>query len=535
LTTVAALLVLGTAGAVFTWYNFFRDVPQPEWITGDPRSDFLYGSVGAERDAGIPYWIIVTLPRIFKEYLPGPGGYASLGLPWEEGKELPIGFSVKTIGFKRVGFNCALCHVTRYRTREDETPTYVAAGGNHTADIQGLLGFLNQSANDPRFNSKTILTEIDFSYPLGFVERSIYKFLIPATQKILRGQGEDFAWAETRPDWGPGRDAPMNLTKFNFLGMDDDGSVDNTDFPSIWNLKVREDPPYDEECPDAASGYPKKLNLTGDTPVVRSVIIDSALGLSNSPISLGTKHTDFFHRRVEDLVAWLKEVPPPPWPESLPLDRELAAHGEGVFRAQCAECHATDEPGNRMGTIIPIDEVGTDRERMDTWTYEAADLANEKTIEMDFRPPFRCLMEKNPGYIAIPLDGLWLNGPFLHNGSVATVRDLLEPPENRPAAFYRGYDLVDAENVGFATKRCPTAGEEAGSAVEDYGGACADRVAAPGEPCVPAFVNDAGELVTPDAWCLDTAVRGNGNGGHLFGTDLSADDKEALIEFLKTL
>ena len=41
------------------------------------------------------------------------------------------------------------------------------------------------------------------------------------------------------------------------------------------------------------------------------------------------------------------------------------------------------------------------------------------------------------------MGGLWLNGPYLHNGSVPTLRDLLEPPAQRPAAFVRGLDVVD--------------------------------------------------------------------------------------------
>ena len=43
--------------------------------------------------------------------LPGPGGYKSFGLVWEEGKELPAGFSKKVVGFPRVANNCAICHV----------------------------------------------------------------------------------------------------------------------------------------------------------------------------------------------------------------------------------------------------------------------------------------------------------------------------------------------------------------------------------------------------------------------------------------
>src|SRR5882762_3406315 len=108
------LAVIAGLGAWFTWYKFFREEPEPEWTAENGHSSqdirFMYGSIGGERDAGIPYWIVYVLPRIFPDKLPGPGGYASFGLAWDQGKDLPIGFTTKVIGFKRVGQNCAICH-----------------------------------------------------------------------------------------------------------------------------------------------------------------------------------------------------------------------------------------------------------------------------------------------------------------------------------------------------------------------------------------------------------------------------------------
>lgn len=471
---VAILVLLAIPVGLLVWNKLFRELPQPDWITGDDQANFLYGSIGSEAEGGIPYWIVVVLPRIFPEYLPGPGGYASLGLPWEEGKELPAGFSKKTIGFERVGFNCALCHAVQYRTRPDETPKVLAAGGNHTADIQGLLDFFSQSAADPRFNGKTLMAEIDRSYPLSWLDRLLYRFVfIPLTRKELVEQGEEFAWAHERPDWGPGRDAPMNLTKFNFLGMEWDDSLDNTDFPAIWSMEARGRRPEVQ-----------KFNLDGATPVLRSVIIDSALGLQATD-------TPFFRQRVKELEEWLNEVPAPKYP--LAVDEQRAAAGRSVFQAHCAECHGTEPPGERLGTVIPIGEIDTDRERMDTWTQEAADLANQTVAEMGIE---RDGMEKHEGYVAVHLEGLWLRGPYLHNGSVPTVRALLAPPGQRPEVFYRGYDVLDRENLGFVSR---------------------------------------GPEARREGWRYDTRVRGNGNGGHLYGTDLDPTDKEALLEYLKTL
>ena len=49
--------------------------------------------------------------------------------------------------------------------------------------------------------------------------------------------------------------------------------------------------------------------------------------------------------------------------------------------------------------------------------------------------------------VANELTGVWLRGPYLHNGSVPTLRELLLPPSQRPEEFYRGYDLIDAARL----------------------------------------------------------------------------------------
>src|SRR5262245_49297914 len=117
---IVLLVILAFLGW-FAWYKFFRVVPQAAFNTEDER--FMYGSVGAEESVGIPYWILYVLPRVFPDKVPGnysyavanpepgglpippkPGGagFASFGVVWQFGKEWPVGFSQKTIGFPRV-------------------------------------------------------------------------------------------------------------------------------------------------------------------------------------------------------------------------------------------------------------------------------------------------------------------------------------------------------------------------------------------------------------------------------------------------
>jgi len=184
LLAVAVLVVLAAGLAI--WYQIYREEPQPGWITADQRDNFLYGSIGAERTAGIPYWIWLVLPRICPDHLPGQGGYAALGRPWEEGKEMPAGFTKKTVGYIRVAANCALCHAVPSRPGPNEVPGIVLAARDQSADPQPLQTFLAQCAQDPHFNADDILSEIDMATKLSLPQRLLYKYvLIPRTRRAL--------------------------------------------------------------------------------------------------------------------------------------------------------------------------------------------------------------------------------------------------------------------------------------------------------------------------------------------------------------
>jgi cytochrome c peroxidase len=182
-------------------------------------------------------------------------------------------------------------------------------------------------------------------------------------------------------------------------------------------------------------------------------------------------------------------LPSPKYP--FPIDAARAEAGKVVFDQHCASCHASDKTGRRM----PLAGTDTDKERIGTWNKSNAIEANKVVTKMGIIRK-GLVEEELVGYNPPFLDGIWARAPYLHNGSVPTLRDLLEPPANRPKLFWRGYDLYDPKNVGFVAQ-----------------GAEAERVGTR----------------------HDTARRANGNDGHLFGTALPAADKENLLEYLKTL
>jgi hypothetical protein len=180
-----AVLLLGLVG-IMTWRKLYRVVPQPAWISADPRDQYFYGSVGAEQTPGIPYWLWLAMPRMFPEYMPSPGGYAALGMSWEEGKEMPVGFAKQRIGYIRVTGNCALCHAVSQSTAADQPPIIIPAVAGRATDVQPLLTFYRRCAQDPRFTADDFLSEIDTYTKLSFTDRLLYRYvLIPRMREAL--------------------------------------------------------------------------------------------------------------------------------------------------------------------------------------------------------------------------------------------------------------------------------------------------------------------------------------------------------------
>jgi hypothetical protein len=472
------IAVLALVVAVTVWYKLFREVEQEELASATPEEWFKYGSIGSEASQGVPYWIWRVLPKMFPEYLPGPGGYAVLGIPWEPGKELPVGFSKKTIGFPRVAFNCALCHAASYRLEAGDLPTIVVPGPSHTVNAQGYLRFLAAAGHDARFNADAILSEIGQVYELPWLDRLLYRYLvIPATKKALLQSGQEFAWTDDKPLWGPGRIDPFNPIKFGILRMGIDGSIGNSDMVALWNMKVPEDRVY---------------HWDGLNTDLHEVVVSSAIGD-------GMRYRSIARESLDRIEGWIRDLPPPRSPFDVNrepgspyrLDEPRVVVGKAVFDQHCAGCHGPDGP--RTGTVIPVEEVGTDRHRVEMWTAEAAKRYN--AYEKDYDWGMRHFQDVD-GYVAMPLGGLWLLGPYLHNGSVPTLRDLLRKPQERPVLFYRGYDLIDPVNGGFVSQ-----------------GEAAERI----------------------GFRYDTRVPGNSNQGHRYGTDLPEEQKAALLEYLKTL
>lgn len=427
---------------------------------------FKYGSVGIESEEGLPYWIWQALPRLFPDLL--PNGYASLGFVWEPGRELPIGFSKRDVlGSARVAVNCAFCHTATYRTSPGAARVLVPGGAATIAAPQAYSRFLERAAADPRFTASRILEVAGQMGTVSWFDALAYRVaLVSGTRRALARHREEFRWMDSRPDWGPGRIDAINPFKFRQLGQPVDDSIGTSDMTPLWALGLRDG---------------RAFHWDGINPALREVLVGSAIGNGAS-----VKSVDI--GGVQAVGAWLHTLEPPPFP--FPTDAALVARGREAFNAECATCHAED--GARMGQVIPLAEIGTDRRRLDAWTAASATAFNDLAAGKPWQ--FRSY-RKTQGYVAMPLAGAWLNAPYLHNGSVPTMADLLEPPERRPARFFRGYDVYDPARMGFVST-----------------GPDAER----------------------EGMEIDTRQPGNGNGGHAYGAALAPEAKAALLEFLKT-
>ncbi|WP_447801336.1 di-heme-cytochrome C peroxidase [Pseudomonas kilonensis] len=263
--------------------------------------------------------------------------------------------------------------------------------------------------------------------------------------------------------------------------------------------------------------------------------------------------------KIEETLQLLK---PPVWPEALlgPIDKPLAAKGRALFTENCAGCHVPkvvqgpDRPVQQLH-MLPVQVIGTDpgtanniadhRFDLTSLQWDPAELAkldvqlhptptepldlsqltvakglayvtafveNRAYRDAGVTPTERPALDgfglpigvrELRAYKARPLAGVWATPPFLHNGSVPTIYQLLSPQDERTTTFYKGNFEYDPRHLGYRTE---------------------------------AFTN---------GFLFDTRITGNHNSGHEFragergngviGRLLQPQERWALLEYLKVL
>lgn len=196
-----------------------------------------------------------------------------------------------------------------------------------------------------------------------------------------------------------------------------------------------------------------------------------------------------------DVLAYINSIQPPKYPKA--INEALAAKGQTIFNATCSGCHGTyGEDGKYPNLLIPESIIQTDS-ALYTSNYsnpQFVEWFNKSWFTSGDHPaqlvPYR-------GYIAPPLDGIWVTAPYMHNGSIPNLEAMLNS-KKRPVYWQRNFTTpsynYDIPGWNYEEKKAPGNSE-----------------------------------------VYNTTLKGFGNYGHTFGDKLSDKERKAVIEYLKTL
>jgi hypothetical protein len=459
-------LALAAAAALLAW--------QSTWIvptTRSPEESFAHGSMGV---AIMPTKAFLTLPIVVPDrFQPGGEGAGDwidqfgfirddaggvLPLGFMESNHLPRSGDPAPIPF--VGFSCALCH-SAVLERPDGTKTPPLLGvGTKSLDLFAWIEALQGAIRDDRVTVAALdrAHRDHFGGPFTTVERL-------AIANWLSAARADLEDAATRYDDplptgvlrdssavpnGPGRTQAFRELARLILARPAADDRAYSKLPSVFRQSDREWAQYDGSVRD---------------PVLRSVSASLAAGATVESLSRPEVAED-----VRGSVAYVNELAGPRFQDVFPgvaIDADRAARGRVVYAKYCASCHGSPDgsrwaPGARHGEIVTPEEIGTDPERLRMRHYD--DLAEALFRVIPEWSPFRVLrsdIRPGPagttrGFINAPIEAAFTRAPYLHNGSVPTLSQLvnLEP---RPDVFYRGRNAYDPVGVGLEAPRDPDA------------------------------------------------------------------------------
>jgi hypothetical protein len=495
----------------------------PAW-SADDLQFFLHGSMSAEM---VPERVLRALIATYPDLFPS-ADLGNFGLIPDATFGWPIGFSRRPVahlgGLPSVGINCAACHAVELTAAAGGAPVRVLGAAGHF-DVEAFFGALTVATfrtADPRAmreflraylaaapggddaiaqellaaawqrQGRQIATAMaaDPAGAVGAGPGGLHRIsgaqivldrarlererdLVPLVRSMLRLLHNvraglhipDQIPSALPPASGPGRNDAFGLLSLSLFGTPQ--TYTPVKFGIVWNLSDR-----------------RWVHWDGNTesPIARNLLASLGLG---APLVGKRGWVDYAAvKRQTDLSERIRA---PRWPFA--VDAPAAGRGRTLYQARCAGCHETAEGDGRLHAAA---DVGTDATRTTLFTPALAQRFNTFLAEVEidgYQRPASPGVRSTGKYWAPGLAGVWARAPYLHNGSVRTLAELLTPPSERPAAWQRGSRVYDTAALG--------------------------------------YVDDG-------PYRFDTRTPGNGNGGHAFGSDLSAADKRDLLEFLKT-
>ncbi|MBS1858091.1 MAG: hypothetical protein JST11_22160 [Acidobacteria bacterium] len=469
---------------------------------------------------------------------------------------LPVGLTLSrsrnagTAGMEIVGFNCAACHVGELtyqgrRVRIDGAPATVNlqayqvefkesldAAMKSPRDLVALVIAIEKARSTPNTPSEQDAIKYDGEAAVkgaGDVEaaptadpsfHSVSSAVADATRParppdFKERLKDDIAILRARLAYlkngkllldgtepGPGRIDAFGAAR-NLLFPQYAAKMQSpVSFPFIWSVP--------DNIGKKAADF-KWIHYDGNTNSILERNIGQALGMG-AVFDPKTYESTLRIANLHSLEVLTHKLQPPKWPADVlgAIDEGKAQQGERIFNEKCAGCH--------QDRMFPQMQIGTDPNRANSFGQPVGEVPFPKAVapilnglkmrafaDDGVSPAEQAGMDANPvvwrattQYLARPLNGIWATGPYLHNGSVPTLYDLLHPG-SRPARFVAGNREFDPVKIGYQS------GLDATGA---------------------------------NVWVFDTTQPGNSNIGHsgdAFGTTLTEDQKSALLEYLKKL
>jgi len=483
----------------------------PKW-SADDLDFFLHGSMSTEV---VPERVLRAFIKIYPDLFPA-SDLAYLGLIPDPQFGWPIGFSrkaeVKHLGGQSaVGINCASCHMAQITSSGTKQTIRVLGATSHfnveaffgavlvstfkTSEPANMKLFLNAYFANPALDAaweaqQAKITERMAADPVGGkdiapgelhqIEPGELELATAATGlpelahsmlKLFHNLRAALHVPDQPPDKAPPASGPGRNDAFGLLSaalLNQPQPYAPTKFGLVWNVDQR-----------------TWVHWDGNTksPIARNLLASLGLGAP-----LHGKRADLDFATVKRQTDLSESIRPPKYPFA--IDHAAAKRGAVHWESKCASCHGGPESDKRLYSIA---EVGTDSHRAELFTEKQAEGFNKFLAELEavgYEPPKEFGVRSTGKYFAATLGGVWARSPYLHNGSVRTMQELLTPPAQRAKTFHRGSQEYDANQMGYT---------------------------------------DAGVYV------FDTAGDGNSNSGHDYGTKLSSEQKRDLMEYLRTL
>jgi hypothetical protein len=510
---ITATLLLGTFTLLFS---------ESRWVKAEsmsPADSFRYASTGTEL---MPLPVFKVLPILFPDQFQ-PGGkqagdwidqYGFIRGNPSANEGLPQGFftsnhrpkSGAPSPVKFVGINCSLCHSSRIKQSDDDPGVVVMGMGSTALDfIAWVDAFKTAMLDEKRMSADNVIDtyEREFHQSLSLSEKLMVRAWLAQTRKAIHESepkvdtpygGADLRNAAYMPN-GPSRTQPFRNLVRNI--MDRPAMLDRglCKFPVLYEQQDRDWGQFDG---------------TVRNRITRSVLAAMAIGATVDNLAMSE-----ITGNVEHAIDYTLDLKGPKYTEIFPqqkLDAQKIGRGEKVYFTYCESCHGHPNPqgswvkGKAQGIVFPYEVLGTDSERVTFRYYDV--LADYLYTYLPEKQPLRPKREdlrpgplgRTRGYISSPLQSAFTHAPYLHNGSVLTMAELinLKPRRN---LFYRGDNTYDPVDLGLV---------------------------APDQPDVKRYFR------------FDVSDRGNSNRGHNYpwaykGVGWDEGKLKDLLEYLKTL